>query len=107
MNDTTADDKTVTDALTRAQQRDIAQDTYHDAYYLGTCEAGATHWFSPYHDAIFRLDPDGGYLTFQFPAEGFLPEYIDHITERRDWADLRYVDSEDDLLAGLAREASC
>ena len=92
MNATTADDKTVTDGLTRAQQRDIARDTYHDAYYLGSCEGGADHWFSGYHDAIFRFDPDGGFLTFEFPGPGFLPEYIDHVDENRGWQECRYVE---------------
>jgi hypothetical protein len=98
MNATTADDKTVTDALTRAQQRDIAQDAYHDAYYLGTCTAGATYWFSGYHDAIVRFDPDGGFLTFEFPGVGFLPEYIEHVDDRRGWKECRYVENTEEWL---------
>jgi hypothetical protein len=96
---TNANNKTATDALTRAQQRDIARDTYHDAYYLGTCAGGADHWFSPYHDAIFRFDPDGAFLTFRFADTGFLPEYINHVDDNRGWQECRYSENADDQLA--------
>jgi len=42
----------------RDRQKRIAQDHYHDAFYVGTDAAGATHWFSLYHQAVVVIEAD-------------------------------------------------
>jgi hypothetical protein len=87
----------------RAAQRERAQAEYHDAMYLGTDERGHVHFWSVYHQAVVRFEPDGDVTTLNFPADKFLPEYLARVASAHDgWADgPRYDDS--DALSALDR----
>jgi len=77
----------MTDYPTEDQKR-IAHEHYHDAFYLGRDGRGCDHWWSIYHQAVVRFDPDGDVATLEFPAEKFLPEYIATVRAEHDgWTD--------------------